>query len=141
MEANTRQMEVMALSQHDELVGSWRMNLYSNAQVSELWIRGSRPDNEFDELDGFRFQNLVVDFFQKSRTSFVAAKAAGHTGQMEMTARNVAGRLAFSAGMRGIWDRAGRQYSELVEPEFVRAIDEALRELTPNEAFRGESID
>ena len=116
------------------------MNLYSDPHISELWLKGSQAQTDFDELDEFRYQNLVVDFFQRSRTSFVAAKAAGHTGQMQMTARNVASRLAFSAGMRAIWERAGRGYSELVEPEFVRFIDDALAELTANEAFSGETI-
>ena len=139
MKQNIRQMEVMALNQHDELVGAWRMNLYSNELISELWIKGSLPDTEFNELDAFRFQNLVVDFFQRSRTSFVAAKAAGHTGQMEMTARNVAARLAFSTGVRAIWERAGRGFSELVEPDFVRYIEEALKEMTASEAFRGDT--
>lgn len=138
MEQNIRQMEVMALNQHDELVGAWRMNLYTNPSISELWIKGANPDVEFDELEEFRFQNLVVDFFQRSRTSFVAAKAAGHRGQMEMTARNVASRLAFSPGMRTIWERAGRGYSELVEPDFARFVDDALKGVRPGEAFRGE---
>ena len=138
MEQNIRQMEVAALNQHDELVGAWRMNLYTNPHISEIWLKGTVPDVEFDELEQFRFQNLVVDFFQISRTSFVAAKAAGHKGQMVMTARNVASRLAFSAGMREIWERAGRGYSELVEPDFVRFIDDALKEVNSGDAFRGE---
>jgi hypothetical protein len=128
MEENTRQMKVMAFNQHDESVGSWRTNMYTNADLAELWLAGSRADAKFDDIQELRFGNMAVDYLQRSRTAFVAAQASGHQGQMRMTAVNVAIRIAGSAGVRSVWETGGRRYSEMVEPGFVVAVERALEE-------------
>jgi hypothetical protein len=128
MEENTRQMKVMAFNQHDESVGSWRMNMYTNTDLAELWLAGGRADTRFDDTQKLRFENMVVDYLQRSRTAFVAAQASGHQGQMRMTAANVANRISGSVGVRSVWERGGRRYSEMVEPAFVVAVETALEE-------------
>ena len=59
---NTRQMKDASLQQHDEMVGSWRMNMYSNQDLAELWSVGSVGIGKFDEFENLRYTHLVIDF-------------------------------------------------------------------------------
>ena len=120
---NTRQMKDASLQQHDKMVGSWRMNMYSNQDLAELWSVGSVGIGKFDEFENLRYTHLVIDFLQRHRTSFVAAKSAEHHAQMQMTVATVARTISQSNGVRGVWEQAGRSISQTIEPEFVLAVD------------------
>ena len=126
---NTQQMKDASLRQHDEMVGSWRLNMYSSPELAELWHLGSAGTKDFDEIERLRYRHLVIDFIQRHRTSFVAAKTSGHIAQMEMTARTVAVELLGSEGVQLVWEPIGREISHAVEPEFVLAVDRWLDEL------------
>ena len=89
---------------------------------------GRLPAVEFTELQSNRYRQLVIDYLQRSRTSYVAATTAGHQGQAEMAATNLARELSRSSRAREVWESAGRQISLTIDATFVSVVERKMQE-------------
>lgn len=125
---NTQQMKDAALQQHDEMIGSWRMNMYSDQRLAELWHESYSGIDQLSEVERIRYSHMVIDFLQRHRTSYVAAKSSGHEAQMQMTVETAARAISQSRGVHGIWEPTGRRISQAIEPDFVLAVDRWIDE-------------
>jgi hypothetical protein len=128
LEENTAQLRISSVHDYTVSLAAWQRQIYSSPAMAELWIKGRNDLSQLDEVDRDRFQMLALDFFITFRSGYAVAEAAGHAGQARLAAASVARAVHLYPGFRELWKSLGRQTSELVEPRFVAAVEELVRE-------------
>jgi len=130
VEENTRVARISVLEQHTEAQSRWRGRLAENRDLSGIWVAASKGVEHLDEVETLMFQQHCIDYFNVWRSSYVAANSVGHEGQMAHIILGCANMLSRHRGFHEAWG-VGIEYSKLVAPEFVIAVEEKSKLVAP----------
>ena len=137
-EANYLQKSA-AIDKHAESIGSWRNQFISDENVAKIWC-SMRDGKDLSQLDAVRFDNIWVNFVNTQRSNFIRANVVGEPGLARQAVLSVVVELASSDNFLEGW-KATRHWNQLVSPDFVTAVEQELKEGSPNAPGRAASTD
>jgi hypothetical protein len=126
--ASTEERKAEALNNFSQSISQWNMNVFGDADLSDLVIRG-RYGQLTNDGESVRFLEVASQFFVRNRAVYASAVASGNTGQAKMTIVGTAFNITEYPGMKNVWEQRQRYLANLVVPEFVSAVESRIYEI------------
>jgi len=123
---NSRLTAITVMDQHTQAQSRWRGRVAENGELARIWLTARDGVESLNQVDGLRFSQHAIDFFNTWRSSYASAMQTAHLGQLEHIVQSCVNILKSHQGMSETWMRTARGYSAMVVPEFAEAIDQRL---------------
>ena len=127
LEENSRLTAITVMDQHTEAQSRWRGRMAENEELARIWVNARDGSDSLSDVDTVRFTQYAIDYFNTWRASYASAEHTRHQGQMDHIVQGCVNTLKSHKALAELWANSARNYSAMVVPSFVAAVEKRMQ--------------